>query len=124
MRQGKEAGIPGRREIMTIPTAFRRSATLIGSVVLVSLGASAQADIPETGPVNCATAEGDIRALNAEKEYAKSHELESAAALTPAGALLGLMTGTENKKLEMLSPDYQEHIDARIEKIRTTCGLK
>lgn len=109
---------------MTIATVFRRSAPLIGIAVLAGLGASAQAAPPEASPVSCATAEGDIRALTAEKDYAKSHALESAAALTPAGALLGLATGTERKKLQMLSPEYQKRIDARIALIRSTCGLK
>lgn len=114
---------------MSIRTVFRAGANLTGAAALTVFCASAQAatDTAATGaaqPVNCATAEGDIRALKSEKQYAQTHQLENATALVPAGALLGLLNGTENKKLEMLSPDYQQHIDTRISQIKKTCGLK
>ena len=73
--------------------------------------------------VNCATAEGDLRAIAAEKKHAQDQQLESITAIIPAGALLGLATGTENKKLEMLSGDYVEKLDERSAKIKATCGL-
>ena len=50
--------------------------------------------------------------------------MESVTALTPAGALLGLVTGTENKKLQMLSGDYVKQLDERSAEIKATCGLK
>lgn len=77
---------------------------------------------PAAYPINCATAEGDIRALNAEKEHAKKQELLNIAAVTPAGALIGLATGTENDRLQMLTGDYQKKIDERIAAINAKCG--
>ena len=75
------------------------------------------------GPIHCATAEGDIRALNAEKEYAKKQQAADILAVTPAGALFGLATGTENTRLEVLSGDYEKQIDARINAISTKCKV-
>ena len=93
------------------------------AVVLMSSGAVfAQAD-PMTHPINCATAEGDLRALNAEKEHAQKQQLEGVAAITPAGALLGLIQGNEKKKLQMLSGDYAKKIDERIAATKTKCGV-
>ncbi len=75
-------------------------------------------------PVNCSTAEGDLRAIAAEKKHAQDQQLESVAALTPAGALLGLVTGTENKRLSMLSGDYVKALDERAAEIKSTCGVQ
>ncbi len=74
-------------------------------------------------PVNCATAEGDLRAIAAEKKHAEDKQLESVAAITPAGALLGLVTGTEGKRLQMLSGDYIKQLDARSAEIKAKCGV-
>ncbi|WP_420584091.1 hypothetical protein [Ruegeria sp.] len=78
----------------------------------------------KTHPVNCATAEGDLRAIAAEKKHAQDQQVESVAALTPAGALLGLVTGTEHKRLSMLSGDYVKALEEREAEIKTKCGLQ
>jgi hypothetical protein len=75
-------------------------------------------------PVNCATAEGDLRAIAAEKKHAETQQAESVLSVTPAGALLGLITGTENKHLKMLSGDYVQQLDDRSAEIKSTCGIK
>ncbi|NOD87231.1 MULTISPECIES: hypothetical protein [unclassified Ruegeria] len=84
--------------------------------------ASAATDA-ERHPVNCATAEGDLRAIEAEKKHAEDKQLESVASLTPAGALLGLVTGTEHKHLQMLSGDYVKALSDRAAEIKETCNL-
>jgi hypothetical protein len=50
-------------------------------------------------PVNCNTAEGDIRVLNSEKAHAAEQLANGVTAVTPAGAALGIVTGTEGDKL-------------------------
>lgn len=80
-------------------------------------------EIP-TGPINCSTAEGDLRALNAEKDYVKKKSIEGVLAVTPAGALFGLVTGTEHERLELLNGDYERQIDARMLAIQTKCNVK
>lgn len=113
---------------MPKPT-FQGIAAIAAVVGLAATSALAQSQdsstglVDDTAPINCATAEGDIRALNAEKEYAKNHALENASALVPAGMLLGILTGTESKKLQMLSPEYTKHIDIRIAEIEKKCRV-
>lgn len=82
----------------------------------------AQSD-PAAQPINCSTAEGDIRALNSEKEYARRQQVRDVTAIIPAGALLGIVTGTERKKLQMLSGEYVRKIDERIAEIKRQCGV-
>ena len=98
----------------------------VAGAFCLGLGAFAQMAVAETErhPVNCATAEGDLRAIAAEKKHAETQQAESVFAVTPAGALLGLVTGTENKRLEMLSGDYIKQLDARSAEIKSTCGVK
>ena len=93
-----------------------------GNLVALSVPATADETL-KRHPINCATAEGDLRAIAAEKKHAEDKQLESVAAITPAGALLGLVTGTENKRLQMLSGDYIKQLDARSAEIKAKCGV-
>ena len=98
--------------------------TRFGVVLGLTLASSVMAAGKDARhPVNCATAEGDLRAIAAEKKHAEDQQLESVAALTPAGALLGLVTGKENQRLKMLSGDYIKELNARSAEIKSTCGL-
>jgi len=100
------------------------SPALLAGVALVVLSAPSFADESQKRhPVNCATAEGDLRAIAAEKKHAEDKQVESVAAITPAGALLGLVTGTEGKRLQMLSGDYIKQLDARSDEIKAKCGV-
>ncbi len=92
------------------------------ALVAFSVPASAEETL-KRHPINCTTAEGDLRAIAAEKKHAEDQQLESVAAITPAGALLGLVTGTENKRLQMLSGDYIKQLDARSAEIKAKCGV-
>ncbi len=95
----------------------------VGGTLLVVSGPSFADESQTRHPVNCATAEGDLRAIAAEKKHAEDKQLESVAAITPAGALLGLVTGTEGKRLQMLSGDYIKQLDARSAEIKAKCGV-
>jgi hypothetical protein len=44
-------------------------------------------------------------------------------AVTPAGAILGILTGTELTKLEVAIDVYDEKLDERIAQIKAECGL-
>ncbi len=104
--------------------ATRRGLKLAVLVSLVTVGGAVAKPDPKRHPVNCATAQGDLRAIAAERKHAQDQQLESVVALTPAGALLGLIAGNENKKLEMLSGDYVDQLNQRGAEIKSTCGLK
>lgn len=99
---------------------------LIPVVVAFSLAGTLAVAETETKrhPVNCATAEGDLRAIEAEKKHAQDQQVESVISITPAGALLGLVTGTEQKRLSMLSGDYVKALEEREAEIKSTCGVE
>ncbi|WP_245223150.1 MULTISPECIES: hypothetical protein [unclassified Ruegeria] len=109
--------------IRFVKLVFQGSTLTFLLTSLTATGALAITDA-ERHPVNCATAAGDLRAIQAEKEHAETKQLESIASITPAGALLGLVTGTEHKHLQMLSGDYINELDARAAEIKATCDLE
>jgi hypothetical protein len=74
-------------------------------------------------PVNCNTAEGDLRVLQSEKNYLAERVIAGASAVMPAGAVLGILTGTEDDKLEIAVGEYDRRIDRKMAEIRRTCGL-
>jgi len=74
-------------------------------------------------PVNCATAEGDIRVLENEKAHVAKQVASGVTAIAPAGLVLGVVTGTEGDKLEVATGDYNDQIDKKIAEIKSTCGL-
>ncbi len=74
-------------------------------------------------PVNCHTAEGDIRTLQHEKAHVEKQIAAGITAITPAGLVLGILTGTEGTKLSVATGEYNKKIEARIAEIKRTCGL-
>jgi hypothetical protein len=73
--------------------------------------------------INCATAEGDIRMLQNEKAHVAQQVAMGVTAIAPAGLVLGVVTGTEQTKLQVASGDYNSRIDQRIAEIKRTCRL-
>jgi len=74
-------------------------------------------------PINCRTAEGDIRVLQSEKANVVSQVAQGATAIAPAGIVVGVLTGTEATKLQVAAGDYNAQIDARIAQIRSKCKI-
>ena len=75
-------------------------------------------------PINCATAEGDIRALNHEKAHVAERIAEGITSIVPASLVVGLATGTEKEKIEVGTGEYNKMIDKRIAEIKEKCGVK
>jgi hypothetical protein len=75
-------------------------------------------------PVNCATAEEDIRTLENEKASVAERAKAGVTAVAPAGAVLGILTMTEKEKLEVGSGVYNQKIDAKIAQIKRECGIE
>jgi len=75
-------------------------------------------------PINCATAEGDIRVLKSEKAHVAQQIVEGVTSITPPGFLVGVVTGTEKEKLKVGVGDYNEMIDKRIAEIKEKCGIE
>ena len=74
-------------------------------------------------PVNCATAQGDIRILGHEKAHVGKQIASGVPAITPAGAVIGIVTGTEREKFTVATGDYNKQIDAKIAEIKRVCGI-
>jgi hypothetical protein len=107
----------------------RRNLTKIAyglAIAAFAAGCAAQYQANEAAlqqPINCATAEGDIRVLQGEKTNAAQQAAAGATAIAPAGIVMGLVTGTENTKLQVATGEYNKMIDSKISDIRRTCRM-
>ena len=75
-------------------------------------------------PINCATAEGDLRMLKSEKAHVAQQIAEGVTSLIPVGAVIGIVTGTEATKLRVSVGNYNKTIDKRIAEIQKECGVE
>ena len=75
-------------------------------------------------PINCATAEGDIRTLEHEKAHVGQQIAEGITSIVPASLVVGIVTGTEKEKIEVGTGEYNKMIDQRIAEIKDKCGVK
>ena len=82
-----------------------------------------QVEAQSKAPINCATAEGDIRVLQGEKASVADRMARGITAIVPAGAVVGIVGGQEGAKLEIASGEYNSMIDKRIAAIRAQCNL-
>ena len=99
---------------------------LVASVILVT-GCSDKFKKGEKQvkqPINCATADGDIRMLMHEKAHVEDQIVQGATAIFPAGAVIGIVTKTEGTKLKVATGEYNKMIDKRIAEIKKECGVK
>ena len=74
-------------------------------------------------PINCATAEGDIRMLQHEKAHCLDRFAAGVSSISPAGAVVGLVTKTEGASLNVTTGKYNKMIDKRIAEIKAHCGI-
>ena len=75
-------------------------------------------------PVNCATAQADIRALEEDKVSKATEAAEGMSYALPTTILVGAITGTGGAKYEVGTGEYNRKIDERIDKIRSTCKVE
>ena len=114
----------------THPTK-RGVATVASAALLLSLASGCAMQQKQTmqnlqrpGPINCSTAPGDLRVLRAEKANVAERMIEGVTAIYPAGAVMGILAGTETTKLKVAAGDYNAKIDARIAEITAACGAQ
>jgi hypothetical protein len=102
-------------------------ALIIGLTLIVagcSSPISKQAKQNLAQPVNCATAEGDIRSLNAEKSHASSQVAAGVEAIIPVGLVANLVSGTEGDKAKVASGEYNKVLDKKIAEIKQQCNVQ
>jgi len=75
-------------------------------------------------PINCATAEGDLRALEKEKAHVGEQIAEGVTAIVPMSLVVGVLIGTESTKFEVATGDYNKMIDKRIAEIKAQCNIQ
>ena len=80
--------------------------------------------LEKAGPVDCETAEGDLRVLKAEKAHVGERIAAGLTAIVPAGAVLGIITWTEPTKIKVATGAYNDAIEKRINEINEKCGLE
>ncbi|MGH8064485.1 MAG: hypothetical protein ACRERE_04460 [Candidatus Entotheonellia bacterium] len=99
------------------------SGLAIAGVVVACAAQFQQQEQALQQPINCATAEGDIRILQHEKSHVAQQVAMGITAIAPAGMVMGVLMGTEQTKLQVATGDYNRMIDQRIADIKMTCGL-
>ena len=101
---------------------------LMACAVLITAGCAAPdtktAAASEAKPVNCATAEGDLRALTAEKAHVSKEIENGVASIVPIGLVVNTVMGTEKARFEIGTGEYNRLIDKKMAEIKNTCGLK
>lgn len=75
-------------------------------------------------PVNCATAEADIRVLKSEKAHASDQLAAGVTAIVPIGLVAGVVTGTEGTKAKVATGEYNKMLDEKIAEIKRECGIQ
>jgi hypothetical protein len=107
-------------------TALGSGICVFGLVALLSGCASQykkQEEAAKNTPVNCATAEGDIRVLQGEKANVAQQVAMGVTAVAPIGLVFGLVTSTEGAKYKVATGEYNKALDAKIAEIKSTCSL-
>jgi uncharacterized protein YceK len=75
-------------------------------------------------PVSCGNAEGDIRALNAEKSHVSSQIAAGVKAIIPISLVLHVADGTEGDEAKVASGEYNKMIDKKIAEIKKQCNVQ
>ena len=106
---------------------MRTSATLLATALVLAACGSAEkfskTDQDVAQPVNCATAEGDMRVLESEKAHVEQEMANGVFVVVPAAIVVGVASGTQEDRLEIAGGEYNAKIDAKVAEIKTTCGL-
>ena len=74
-------------------------------------------------PINCASAPGDLRALNSEKASTASKIGNGISMIAPIG-LSPVGHGTEKTKYQVTTGDYNKALDTKIGEIKAAWGFK
>jgi hypothetical protein len=75
----------------------------------------------KTMPVNCATADGDLRMLEGEKRSTAQKVSAGVRLVVPIGLVAGLVAGTTGTKYQVATGQYNDMLDAKIAEIKTAC---
>ncbi|MEL6860003.1 MAG: hypothetical protein AAFO74_16570 [Pseudomonadota bacterium] len=74
-------------------------------------------------PIDCASAETDIAALEAAMPSRRERARSAIQSVTPVGVVSGVATGTYGDRTAVLTGRTEEELTARIDDIKQSCGL-
>jgi hypothetical protein len=72
-------------------------------------------------PINCATANGDLRMLEDEKKSTLQRMSSGVRMVVPVGLVAGVATGTEGTKYQVATGKYNQMLDDKIAEIKQAC---
>jgi len=72
-------------------------------------------------PINCATAEGDIRVLKSEKAHVGKKIAAGVESIAPPSLVFHLIKHTEDDQIKVATGEYDKMIDKRIAEIEADC---
>ena len=105
---------------------MKKEILVIGLVAILAACApttkQAQDDLQK--PINCATAEGDIRVLKSEKKHVGAEIAAGITAIVPIGLVVHAAKGEEGQTMKVATGKYNKMIDARIAEIKEKCGVE
>ena len=102
-------------------------------IVLLALlgGCAAKAPAPEkqveaslAQPIDCSTAQSDIKLLTSEKARTAQEIEDGASSIIPLGAVAHLFGRSEKESFEIGTGEYNRKLDAKIADIKKQCGIK
>lgn len=98
-------------------------ASSFSAMLVASLSFNVLAEEPA---VNCDTAEQDLAHLQHEKKSTDERKVKGVLSVMPIGIAINTASGIaehdENKEMDI--DEYNKHIDAQIELIKSTCGIE
>ena len=105
-----------------------RKATLVCMALLVITGCSSpnvkKGDQDMTKAIDCSTAKGDIRALNAEKAHTSQEIAAGVTSIVPISAVAHMFEHKEGQSLEVGTGDYNRALDKKIAEIKQQCNVQ
>lgn len=72
-------------------------------------------------PVNCATADGDIRMLEDEKKTTAQRIAAGVKSIVPIGLVAGVVSGQAGTKAQIATGQYNTMLDNKIAEIKAKC---
>lgn len=94
---------------------------LTGIALLATACASRSGDesMAQPAPINCATAEADLRVLRSEQSHAMQQAMGGGTTMVPSG----LVTEPEFSANPIGAGQYSDYLNNRISQIQQACGL-
>jgi hypothetical protein len=82
-----------------------------------------QGDKDMAKAVDCATAEGDIRALNAEKAHTSQEIAAGVTSIVPISAVAHMFKHNEGQSFKVGTGEYNRALDKKIAEIKQQCNI-